>query len=281
MPAYRGIARRLLMRRAVRGIRGKAVGLALVVALAVGSLALAATGFPLLPERPAAAEGPDQRWGSAEGLGHFAGGPANTRPPTSLRATYPTGAPKAAARPSGPPNTAEVSDPPASRVTGFDAATSTEIAAERDALSRTYANQDGTRTTEISTTPINYLNGKGSWQHIDTTLTDAEPDGSAPAARRAGRGEGWTTTADSVALTLAPRADSPRLALLTLPSGASFGYRLDGAAAAPGNARGTASVTRTSCRTPTSGSTPRRAASRRPWSCAPPTHPPTSPSRSP
>ncbi|WP_158819181.1 hypothetical protein [Streptomyces sp. NRRL S-623] len=163
MPAYRRIARRLLMRRAVRGIWGKVVGLALVTVLTVGSLALAATGFPLLPERPAAAEGPDQRWGSADGLGHFAGGPANTRPPTSLRATYPIGAPKAAARPSGPPNTAEVSAPPAPRVTGFDAATSTEVVAERDALSRTFANQDGTRTTEISTTPVNYRDEKGGW----------------------------------------------------------------------------------------------------------------------
>ncbi|WP_373681658.1 hypothetical protein, partial [Streptomyces sp. b94] len=61
------------MRRAVRGGWGKVIGLALAVVLAVGSLALAATGFPLLPERPAPAEGPDQRWGSAEGLGHDAG----------------------------------------------------------------------------------------------------------------------------------------------------------------------------------------------------------------
>ncbi|MFJ5658071.1 LamG-like jellyroll fold domain-containing protein [Streptomyces microflavus] len=240
MPAYRRIARRLLMRRAVRGIWGKVVGLALVTVLTVGSLALAATGFPLLPERPAAAEGPDQRWGSADGLGHFAGGPANTRPPTSLRATYPIGAPKAAARPSGPPNTAEVSDPPAPRVTGFDAATSTEVVAERDALSRTFANQDGTRTTEISTTPVNYRDEKGGWQPIDTDLTERSE--SAPAGRHAtaatAPAEGWTNTADSVGLTLAPRADSPRLALLTLPSGASFGYGLTGAAPAPGAARG-------------------------------------------
>ncbi|WP_098010305.1 LamG-like jellyroll fold domain-containing protein [Streptomyces sp. sk226] len=224
------------MRRAVRGGWGKVIGLALAVVLAVGSLALAATGFPLLPERPAPAEGPDQRWGSAEGLGHDAGGPANTRPPTSLRAAYPLRAPKTAA-PSAPPNTAEVAEPPAPPVTGFDAATSTEIVAERDARSRTYANEDGTRTTEISTTPINYRDKDGGWRAVDTTLVGRGE--SAPARRAAADApaDGWTTTADSVRLTLAPRADSPRLALLTLPSGASFGYGLEGAADAPGNAR--------------------------------------------
>ncbi|MFF3393655.1 LamG-like jellyroll fold domain-containing protein [Streptomyces sp. NPDC002669] len=232
------------MPRAVRGPWGRAVGLALVVSLAIGSLALAGTGFPMFPERPGAAEGPGQRWGSAEGRGHTAGGPGNTEPPRSLRAKYPLKPPRPA-RPEVRPNSVEVTAPPAGRVTGFDRATSEEIVAERDARSRTYANQDGTRTTEISTTPINYRDGKGGWRPIDAKLTGRKSAGNGSggdgrAARDAdGGASGWTNTADSVGLALAARADAPRLASLTLPSGESFGYALSGAAAVPGRADGT------------------------------------------
>lgn len=224
------------MLRAVRGIWGTGVGLAVAVTLAAGSLALAGSGFPFLPDRPDAARGPGQQWGSAEGRGHVEGGPGNTQSPTSTRAKYPLGPPQPA-RPAVRPNIAAVTEPPAARTTGFDRATSTELVSERDARSRTYANQDGTRTTEISPTPLNYRDGKGDWHPIDSGLTGRES--TAPAAR-AGEGDaGWTNTADSVGLHLAARADAPRLAALTLPTGESFSYGLSGAASAPGKADGT------------------------------------------
>ncbi|TXS55518.1 DNRLRE domain-containing protein [Streptomyces sp. t39] len=199
------------------------MGAALALVLAVGSLAVAGVGFPYVPGPPAAAEGPGQRWGSAEGLGHTAGGRANTTAPRSLRARYPLAQP-GTARPAAARNTVEVSRAPAPAVTGFDRGTSREIVAERDARSRTWANADGTRTSEVSTTPVHYRDGKGDWLPIDASLT--------------GAGDGWANRADSMDLRIAGRADAAALVSVALPSGGSFGWSLDGAAPADGTARG-------------------------------------------
>ncbi|WP_156301918.1 DUF6531 domain-containing protein, partial [Streptomyces sp. e14] len=211
------------MPRLVRSRWGTAVALALATVIAVGSLAVAGVGIHLFPADPAAAEGPDQRWGSAEGLSHEAGGRRNNEVPRSLRAKYPLKNP-AAARPAVRKNTVRVSTPAPAPVKGFDRATSKEIVAERDARSRTYANEDGTRTSEISTDPINYRDAHGDWRPIDTSLVQD--------------GDGWTNAADSVTLRLAGRADADELAGVTLPSGESFGYGLSGAASVPGRADG-------------------------------------------
>ncbi|MFD5872478.1 LamG-like jellyroll fold domain-containing protein [Streptomyces sp. NPDC060322] len=223
MPSYRRIARRFLMPRLVRGRWGRSIALALLVTFAVGAVAVAGAGFPLFPEPLAAAEGPGQRWGSAEGRGHTADGGANTGAPRSLRAKYPV-TPPPAARPSARPNAVKVATAPAPSVEGFDPGTSKEIVAERDARSRTYANEDGTLTSEVSTASINYKRADGTWQPIRSAL--AEQDG------------GWSNTADAVDLDLADSADDERLVTLTLASGERFGYALDGAAAAPGKAEG-------------------------------------------
>lgn len=223
MTAYRKRVCKLLMPRLVRSRWGTAVALALATVIAVGSLAVAGVGIHLFPADPAAAEGPDQRWGSAEGLSHEAGGRRNNEVPRSLRAKYPLKNP-AAARPAVRKNTVRVSTPAPAPVKGFDRATSKEIVAERDARSRTYANEDGTRTSEISTDPVNYRDAHGDWQPIDTTLVQD--------------GDGWTNAADSVTLRLAGRADADELAGVTLPSGESFGYGLSGAASVPGRADG-------------------------------------------
>ncbi|MFF3403786.1 polymorphic toxin-type HINT domain-containing protein [Streptomyces sp. NPDC002659] len=216
--------RRLLMRRLLRSGWGKGIGLAVAMVLAVGSLAVAGVGFPLFPEKPADAKGPGQRWGSAEGRSHEADGPGNTRAPRSLRAKYPLKS-TASARPAAARNTAEVSAVPGAKLKGFDRKTSKEIVSERDARSRTYANEDGTQTSELSTTPINYQDERGVWHPISTGLV--EQDG------------GWVNAADSVGLKIAGRADAPQLAAVTLPSGESFGYGLSGAAAAKGSSDGT------------------------------------------
>ncbi|MFD3437671.1 polymorphic toxin-type HINT domain-containing protein [Streptomyces sp. NPDC058685] len=201
----------------------KVIGVAVALVIAVSSLAVAGVGFPLFPEAPAAAKGPGQRWGSAEGRSHEAGGPGNTEAPESMRSKYPLTSP-ASARPAAGRNTAEVVTPPAPKVKGFDRKTSQEIVSERDARSRTYANQDGTQTSELSTTPINYRDNSGTWRPIDAGLVE--------------QNGGWVNTADSVDLRISERADAQQLAAVTFPSGESFGYGLSGAAAAKGSAEG-------------------------------------------
>ncbi|GHK03909.1 hypothetical protein SY2F82_66120 [Streptomyces sp. Y2F8-2] len=211
------------MPRLLRSHWGKAIALAVATVIAVGSLAVAGVGIHLFPEEPAAAKGPGQRWGSAEGLSHLAGGGRNNDAPRSLRAKYPLKSPPAA-RPAARKNAVEVTAPAPAKIKGFDRRTSKEIVSERDARSRTYANEDGTRTSEISTDPINYRDGRGVWRTINTSLV--EDDG------------GWANAADSVALRFADRADAGRLASVTLPSGESFGYGLSGAASVAGSADG-------------------------------------------
>lgn len=224
MPAYRRLARNFLMTRLRRSRLAKVIGAAVALVIAVGSLAVAGVGFPYIPAPPAAAEGPEQRWGSAEGLGHTAGNGSNTTSPRSLRAKYPL-TPPPSARPAPRGNRVEVGAAPAAEVKGFDRRTSKEIVAERDARSRVWANEDGTRTTELSTTPVNFADAKGDWRPVDTTLTEA--------------GGAFVNRADSVALRIADRADAAVLASLTLPSGESFGWSLDGASTARGSAAGT------------------------------------------
>ncbi|WP_264932922.1 hypothetical protein, partial [Streptomyces sp. A012304] len=211
------------MPRLLRSRWGKAIALAVTAVIAFGSLAIGGAGFPLFPEKPAAAKGPGQRWGSAEGLSHFADGPRNDEAPRSLRAKYPLKSPPAA-RPTARKNTVEVSTPAPAQVKGYDRRTSKEIVAERDAHSRTYTNEDGTRTSEISTDPINYRDQHGTWRPIDSALVEQTG--------------GWANAADSVALRFAGRADAAELASVTLPSGESFGYGLSGAAAVAGTADG-------------------------------------------
>ncbi|MFF7204809.1 polymorphic toxin-type HINT domain-containing protein [Streptomyces sp. NPDC008141] len=220
---YRKLARNFLLQRLRSSSWFKVIGVSVAMVLAVGSLAVAGVGFPLFPEAPAAAKGPQQRWGSAEGRTHLAGGPGNTQAPESLRSKYPLKQPPSA-RPSTRRNTVEVVAPPAPKVKGFDRRTSEEIVAERDARSRTYANQDGTQTSELSTTPINYQDTKGDWRPINARL--ANVDG------------GWANTADSVRLRIADRADAPELAAIEFPSGESFAYGLSGAAEARGSLAG-------------------------------------------
>ncbi|MGI5398458.1 polymorphic toxin-type HINT domain-containing protein [Streptomyces sp. CA-135486] len=220
---YRRLARNFLLTRLRRSRWSKAIGVSVALVLALGSLAVAGVGFPLFPEAPAAAKGPGQRWGSAEGRSHGVGGPGNTEAPESLRSKYPLRSP-ASARPAAGRNTAEVSTPPAPKLKGFDRRTSQEIVSERDARSRTYANEDGTRTSELSTTPINYQDERGVWRPINADVVE--------------QNGGWANAADSVDLRIAERADAQRLAALTLPSGESFAYGLSGAAAAKGSAEG-------------------------------------------
>lgn len=92
---------------------------------------------------------PQQAWGSAAGQEHIVGASKNRTVPKSLRSRYPLHAEKPAPKPK--PNTAKVVDPPASaQPRGFDPEASRELPDARRAGQRTFANADGTHTTEFS-----------------------------------------------------------------------------------------------------------------------------------
>jgi RHS repeat-associated protein len=171
--------------------------------------------------RPAHAA-PDQRWGSAAGQGHVAGGSGNHTVPASLRSRYPALAQKAA--PTPPQNQASVVTPPQPQHAGFDPASSVELAADRDANSRTYENADGTRTTQFSYAPLNYRQADGSWAPVDQTLV---PDGS-----------GWRNRADAVGVRLAGRADESPVVRVGLDATHAIAFGLAGAAPAAGQVAG-------------------------------------------
>ncbi|MEU4652764.1 LamG-like jellyroll fold domain-containing protein [Streptomyces sp. NPDC023723] len=227
MPGFRSVARRLLARRLCRSRWGMALGIVLASLIAVSSLELSGTGIPLFPGDPEGRSAPDQRWASADGKDHLVGeNDTNTEVPQSLRSKYPLKNAKQSLAAAGKQarNKAAAVTAPAPGVTGFDAARSKELPAERDGFSRTYANEDGTRTTEVSPTPVNYRDAAGAWQPID------------PALRA--DGDGWRNTADAVGVRVDQRADAARLATVELSGGQSLSYGLSGAAAVQGRAAG-------------------------------------------
>ena len=48
--------------------------------------------------------------------------------------------------------------------------TKTELTDRRGMFTNTYANPNGTRTTEVSSERVNYKDSSGAWQPIDSTL---------------------------------------------------------------------------------------------------------------
>jgi RHS repeat-associated protein len=169
-------------------------------------------------DRPA----PKQRWGNAAGLDPVAGKSRNTFRPPSLKSKYPP-----VKAPALPANTAKVvAAPAAPKATGFRRnGGSREIPTRRGANQRTYANPDGTETTEYSTSPVNYRKPDGSWAPIDSRLV-ADPAG------------GWRRDADSVTLGIAGRADAAELVRVTFPGGGVLAYGAAGARPVTGTATG-------------------------------------------
>lgn len=166
---------------------------------------------------------PQQRWASAAGLDPVAGKTRNTFRPPSLKSKYPP-----VKAPSLPANTAKVQAAPAPKAkpSGFHRdGTSPEIPGRRGATQRTYANPDGTETTEYSSSPVNYRKADGSWAPIDSRLV----------ADRAG---GWGRAADSVALKIAGRADASELVRVTFPGGGVLAYGAADARPVTGTATG-------------------------------------------
>ena len=150
---------------------------------------------------------PAQKWAKAAGLPHTADGPRNTTVPPSWKSKYPP-----VAAPRRPANKAEVvpAAPPAVSGKGFSAGSSREDPAARTANQRRYTNPDGSETTEVSASPLNYRTADGSWAPIDATLRQV-----------AG---GWERSADSVKLRLAERSDAAEVVRAELPGGGVVAY---------------------------------------------------------
>ncbi|MFF5257942.1 LamG-like jellyroll fold domain-containing protein [Actinomadura viridis] len=178
--------------------------------------------------------GPRQAWGSAQDRGksgHVKSGNRNQKEPKSLRSRYPLTTVKQQAAPPQR-NTAQVVTPPESdeEVAGYDAKTSRELPERRDAHTRTFANADGTLSTEVAPRPINYRRPDGSWAPIDTRVVPVgatrDADG-VPA-------QGWRNVADSVDVRLAPRTGTGPLVRMGLGGGQEVAYSLQAAGAADG-----------------------------------------------
>ncbi|WP_410614072.1 LamG-like jellyroll fold domain-containing protein [Amycolatopsis sp. lyj-109] len=207
------------------GSASRAALLVLVVALTAG---VVGPSIPVGPGadadllRQAMALAPQQLAGTAGETADEPAGSANTAGPKSLQSKYPavtTGEAKVRA------NAVQVGNPPA-HATGFDEKTSRELPERRTATDKTYANADGTLTTEFGQEPMNYRAADGSYQPIDTAIAPGAP------------GTGWTNTADAERLAFAPTADVAEIVRVGLDGGHEFGFGVDGAASSAGTVSG-------------------------------------------
>jgi RHS repeat-associated protein len=114
---------------------------------------------------------------------------------------------------------------PEPEVEGYDKTLSRELPGERERFSQTFANPDGSRTSNFSTTPMNFKAADGTWKPIDTDLV---PDA----------GGGWRNAADSGTVEVAETAGEDALATVELGAGRSVGFDAAGAADAPGSVEG-------------------------------------------
>ena len=127
---------------------------------------------------------------------------------------------------------------------GFDARTSTRLAARSTVYTTWWQNTDGTLTEKISQTPVNYKDSSGTWQPIDTSLVKgadglwhvkAAGYGLALAAGRSGvSGQAEllakpTASGRLRASAVQSGSSTGVLATVAFASGESFGWSLAGA----------------------------------------------------
>ncbi|MBE1497549.1 RHS repeat-associated protein [Amycolatopsis lexingtonensis] len=197
--------------------------LVLVVALTAG---IVGPSIPAGPDaganllQQAMALAPKQLAGTAGEQGDDPAGPANTAGPKSLQSKYPA---VAAGEAKVGANAVQVGSAP-SHVTGFDEKTSRELPERRTATDKTYANTDGTLTTEFGEEPINFRAPDGSYQPIDTAIVPA--------------GTGWSNAADAERITFAAKAAGNDLVHVTLDGDHEFGYGVGGAVPSAGAVSG-------------------------------------------
>ncbi|HXM58988.1 MAG TPA: LamG-like jellyroll fold domain-containing protein, partial [Candidatus Dormibacteraeota bacterium] len=208
-------------------VRHRAAAAKLVVLVLL--LAAIDVSFLVLPQRAPLhlpTPPPAQAWGSAAGQAHVVGTPVDLPVPQTLRAQYPLH--PTVPVPTAPRNVAwtAAASAPAVAVGGFDPATSRELPQREGAYDRTWANADGTLTTELSTSPVNRRLADGTWAPMDTTLV---PAGAAP---------GWRSAATAIDVRLAADAAAPELARLALDSRHAIAFGLAGAAPSAGRVEG-------------------------------------------
>ena len=114
---------------------------------------------------------------------------------------------------------------PEPEVEGYDKRLSRELPGERERFSQTFANPDGSRTSNFSTAPVNFQAADGTWKPIDTDLVE-QPGG------------GWRNAADSGTVEVAETAGEDALATVELGAGRSVGFDAVGAVDAPGSVEG-------------------------------------------
>ena len=224
-------------------IRVTGPALAMSVALVASTPGIAAaeavTAFPAGPAEhaPGAPAGgsvkaPTQRGGSAAGRPHLvstaetrAKAGSERRSPGTARGQLPAAtvsrADEAPGR-SGHGVAAEVLE--GTQQPKFDARTSKELPAQRDASSKVFANVDGTFTRRLYAGPVHYRDDGGQWKPIDTTVKSS--------------GGRLAQTANEDVVSFAPKASDPQLVSFTLDESHSIAFGIEGAAAAVGEPDG-------------------------------------------
>ncbi|MFJ9785420.1 LamG-like jellyroll fold domain-containing protein [Amycolatopsis sp. NPDC101161] len=149
---------------------------------------------------------PRQKAGSAADYQDAPAGPGNQAGPRSLQSKYPpiTGAGQ-------PPGTPVRTTAGPTSLKGFDSARSKELPDRRTAKERTFANADGTLTTQFNAEDVNYRSPDGSYQPIDTTVVPRT-------------GGGWRNSADSVGLEFSATGTGTPLVGVRLDQEHAFGY---------------------------------------------------------
>jgi RHS repeat-associated protein len=222
-----------------RGSRCLAVALALTVLMSVGlpdgdpnvfagpdfswaGIVAAVGSWLRVPHAWAAPDTPKQRSGTAVGRRHTVSSSATRagggmgRPPGKGRGELSAYAPSARkARPGQSAKTRR----------GFDKATSVRVPAKSTATSTYYSNADGSYTREFRQGPVNYRDGSGGWQPIDTTV------------HKGGDGR-WREAANSVEVAFAGFADAPDVVSVRPDATHAVSQHLVGAAHVAGVASG-------------------------------------------
>ncbi|WP_443072995.1 hypothetical protein [Streptomyces sp. NBC_01451] len=206
----------------------------------------AAVAVPWAQRESAGGQRPEQRWGTAAERSHEAAADATDATAGGGRSEHVSGKgelaldtgfpvqPLIAGAPSVEAESADpVGAPEVPKVKGFDPRTSREVTGERTSQGRTYRNTDGTYTTQYYDEPVNFRDEKGSWQSIDTSLT--QPDGTRTMSVAAPL---WETSSTEVTIGFAGHADADPVARLDLGEHGSVGFAVSGAAHSAGQVDG-------------------------------------------
>lgn len=207
----------------------------LTVAVAVLASSVSLTAFAA---GTASASSPADPSGGSSSAHKPANGAAAAQPPSGTvvgkpapaQATPQTALPTIAT--GGDPQPLDLVDVPAlpETVGGFDPATSVEVPSLRTVDTTVFLNANSTQTVFAYNGPIHYKDALGLWQNVDQTLQPDVVSG------------GYQPKAVGVGLTLAGTAAGSPLARLSVDSGHSVGYRLDGAAPAGALVNGATAV---------------------------------------